>query len=66
MNKSYFLLLIILILLICACKSNFNNAGQLTEFRYEFGSFSGGYWNYHIFEEDGKLWLEGKGSNGVE
>ena len=39
--------------------------GRLIEFSYSFGSYFSGQWDYHIFEENGRVFINAEGSNGI-
>lgn len=37
-----------------------------SEFSYSYGSFHGGYWEYELEWDDGRLMFEAEGKNGVD
>ena len=42
------------------------NTNPITSFRYEYGSYFGGYYDYQIENDDGKNILTASGANGVK
>ena len=66
MKKRIFTILcVISLLLLSGCKSDKLNQ-EITSFKYEYGSFSGGYYNYTINTENGKVLFNANGYSGVE
>ena len=64
----YIMLLTPILFSFNACESTGSpqsDTGRLIEFSYEFGGYTGGYWNYRVFEHEGNIYFEGLGSNGV-
>ena len=68
MKKLIFVLFFSLsILLLTGCGKTIQKYdGDIQSFRYYYGSFNGGYYEYDISFEDGVSHLVAKGMNGVD
>jgi hypothetical protein len=47
-------------------KPNVSSSNNITLFKYSFGDFNGGYYDYEIVQDGDKYTFTGKGSNGVD
>lgn len=66
MKKIIFITLCITsLLLFTGCNKN-QIQQEITYFKYEYGSYGGGYYDYTINSEVGKMIFTAKGYNGVE
>ena len=65
MKKKICLLVIVMLVLFLftGCKKKINS--EVVKFSYNYGSYNGGYYEYSITKEDGKVKYKARGMNGV-
>ena len=61
-----FKILVLSLLILMGCSSNKAYKGNITEFEYNYGSFFGGYYEYHLVLDGDVVHVTAEGMNGVD
>lgn len=59
-------ILVLSLVILVGCSSNKAYEGNITEFEYNYGSFFGGYYEYHLVLDGDVVHVTAEGMNGVE
>ena len=59
-------ILVLSLLILMGCSSNKAYKGNITEFEYNYGSFFGGYYEYHLVLDGDVVHVTAEGMNGVD
>ena len=66
MRKKFLFVLVIVILFITGCSKEKEFKSDIISFKYNYGSYHSGYYEYSIILEDDKAMFRANGSNGVD
>ena len=59
-------ILVLSLVILVGCSSNKAYEGNITEFEYNYGSFFGGYYEYHLVLDGDVVHVTAEGMNGVD